>query len=162
MLHIEREVILKALIARVGGLVLIGSAACMSPFEPVVAFQRIDELSTAQTQFRSPMFDVVRSDADWTSTWQDAGLSPPARRADFTRSIIVVAAVGPRPSGGYTVEITEVRASDDGLQVVVRVTSPGPECRTPDEPTSPADAVIVDRLDSDVEFSISEVVHRCN
>lgn len=153
---------MRVLNACVGGLLLVGSIACSSPSEPVVAFQRIAELATPQSQFHSAMFGVVRSDADWESIWHLAGLTPPVRRVDFTRSIIIVAAVGPKPSGGFAVEITEMRAAEGGLQVVVRVTSPGPECRTPDEPTSPSDAVVVDRLDSDVKFSIIEVIHRCS
>jgi len=48
-------------------------------------------------------FEIVRDDAAWAALWAEhAGGTPPA--VDFSRDMVVGLWLGPRPSGGYTVE----------------------------------------------------------
>lgn len=107
---------------------------------------------------------VVRGDADWRALWSEATSNiapapePPA--VDFGTEMVVVAAMGRRPSGGYSIEIDEVRRADGRLYASVVETSPGPGCFATQALTAPLVAVRVPRAD-DVTFVDSEATRDC-
>lgn len=109
---------------------------------------------------------VVRTPGTWADVWEQLheGRSPvPERPAvDFERSVVVVAAMGSRRSGGYGIEVTSVHRDGETLYVVVEETSPGEDCAVTAAITAPATAVRVPRAAGDVHFVEKETVHECS
>lgn len=110
--------------------------------------------------------EVVRTPDLWADAWQrlHGGGSPVPERptVDFERSVVVVAAMGSRPSGGYDIEVEGVHRQGETLYVVVRETSPGERCGVTLAMTAPTTAVRVPRVSGDVHFVEKESVHECS
>jgi hypothetical protein len=86
----------------------------------------------------------VARDADqWVRLWQrmTASQYSPLPHVDWSTEMVVVVALGMRPSGGYSVEIEKVTASPDTLDVHAREDQPGPYCGVTDALTDPFHAV---------------------
>lgn len=107
---------------------------------------------------------VVRDDGEWRALWRQAtgNILPPPEppEVEFGAHMVVAAAMGRRPSGGYSIEIDEVRRDGGRLYVSVVETSPGPDCFTTQALTEPLVAVRVPRAD-DVAFVESEATRSC-
>ena len=107
---------------------------------------------------------VVRDAAAWSALWarMTARQSPSAVPAvDFGSEMVLVAAMGQRPSGGYGVTIE--RVEDAGAELVASVVHqrPGAGCGVTAALTEPVDAVRVPRAAKPVRWSVREVVRDC-
>ena len=108
---------------------------------------------------------VVRDSATWATTWTmvlgSHSPKPPLPSVDFSREMIVVASMGTRSSGGYTVGIDSVFVARDTVFFRVRETSPGPRCGTTAALTSPVGLARVERSEMPVGYEISPVISDC-
>ena len=108
---------------------------------------------------------VVRDSATWAATWTQLlgshNPKPPLPAVDFSREMLVVASMGTRSSGGYTVGIDSVFMARDTVFFRVRETSPGSRCGTTAALTSPAGLARVERTDRPVGFITSNIVSEC-
>ena len=99
---------------------------------------------------------VVRDAATWAQLWRTIASGdsppPPVPELDFDSEMAIVAAMGTRPSGGYSIHIDAVREADGQLHVAVREVSPGPNCLVSFAMTAPVVAVRVARRDGPVTF----------
>lgn len=99
---------------------------------------------------------VIRRPGEWGAAWQRiTAASFPARPlppVDFSRELVVLAAMGERPTGGYSITIDGVFEARGRLYVQVRETSPGRNCIVTEALTQPIDAVRVPRHDGTVAF----------
>jgi hypothetical protein len=108
---------------------------------------------------------VIRDPAEWRDLWarivagQDPAPEVPA--VDFESDMVLVVGTGERPSGGYTVEIVDVRRHDRALRVVVLERIPGRECAVTRAITSPVVAVTAPRSDEPVEFEHRTETYAC-
>jgi hypothetical protein len=93
---------------------------------------------------------VVRGETAWARLWDEvyAIVTPqPSRPAvDFARDMLVVAATGTRPSGGFAVQVTGVMQRGTDLEVTVLETCPPPGARVSRALTRPVVVVRVPRL----------------
>lgn len=109
---------------------------------------------------------VVRDSAAWNSVWKrihgTAGEVPGLPPIDFASEIIVVAAMGHRSSGGYSIFVDSARQRVGGLEVLVRQVSPGRDCGVTAALTQPVDvARIASRLEP-VTFRERREVQPCS
>ncbi len=108
---------------------------------------------------------VIRSDADWRSAWATlhAGSSPvpPVPPVDFSREMVLLAALGDRPSGGFGVAIREVTFDGSTVGAAVVETRPGPRCIVTAVVTQPVAVVTVPRSDVPVVFLDRAVTADC-
>ncbi|HUF28917.1 MAG TPA: protease complex subunit PrcB family protein [Gemmatimonadaceae bacterium] len=94
---------------------------------------------------------VIRTSAEWEDLWSQVTANttprpePPA--VDFAAEMVVVAAMGWRPSGGYSIEIEEVLAASGVLTAIVHERSPAPTCFVTAALTAPIEMVVVPRTD---------------
>jgi hypothetical protein len=107
---------------------------------------------------------IVRDQATWESTWtQLTGAvqpKPPAPAVNFETQMVLVAAMGSRNTGGYSISIDAATENGDALLATVRETSPGNTCGTTQSITAPATATIVPRR-SAVTFVELADKHEC-
>ncbi len=158
---------------RVGLALVVALAACSSggptpgAGDSQAVVTRIDAgdvvLATGQG-LGDPTRAVVRDSAEWSAFWTQAHAlvepAPPLPTVDFTRSMLLVAALGTRSTGGHRVSIDSV-ARGAILRVFVTAIAPGPDCLTTMAITWPLQVVRVARFEGSVEFVEGERVEPC-
>ena len=130
---------------------------------------RRDESTVSLFQGNSGMTDsarlVIRNDAEWRRTWaQLVGHitpSPAMPPIDFTKDMVIVAAMGPRPTAGHMIRIARVGRSSGVTYVDVVSESPTPQCKRAQMITSPADVVVVPAINEPVAFVETSGVKGC-
>lgn len=109
---------------------------------------------------------VVVRDADawrqvWSAVWRRHSPEPELPAADFTREMLVVAALGSRPTGGYSIYVDSAYQRAGHVEVVVRKVSPGPRCGTGQAFSQPVDIARLPASGDPVRFRERAVVHDC-
>ena len=108
----------------------------------------------------------IVTDADeWAELWGEVyaqrGSAPPVPDLDFSREMVVLAALGTRPSGGHAIHIDSARTTVGALEIFVRRIVPGPTCGTTAALTEPVTAVALPRTSLPPRFVEREVVTDC-
>ena len=104
--------------------------------------------------FKTAERTVIRSEAAWREAWAKLNESPPtaAPAVDFSRDMLLLAALGQRNTGGYAVQIASANVTNGVLRVEVVETRPGIGCMTTQALTCPVAVARVPRHDGAVEF----------
>lgn len=109
---------------------------------------------------------VVESQAEWEIVWRrlmGSRSSPPAAPAvDFDKEVVIVAAMGGRPTGGYSIRVDDAEARSDHVSVRVVESSPGRRCVVTMAATAPVDVVKLTSTGRPVRFRDVESVRDCN
>jgi hypothetical protein len=121
---------------------------------------RRDDSAVSIFQGNSGMTDsarlVIRSEAEWRRTWaQLVGHVSPAPEPpsiDFTNEMVIVVAMGARPTAGNMIRIARVGRSSGVTYVDVVSETPSVRCKAAQMMTSPADVVVVPRIEEPVAF----------
>jgi len=117
-----------------------------------------------QTGYDAPAELAIRDATPWDDAWRrlHPGDAPPAPAVDFGREMVVVVALGQRPTGGVDVAIdSAVVAPDDGATVHYTVREPGAGCMAAQVITTPATAARVARAAGTVTFRRQTVATPC-
>ena len=108
---------------------------------------------------------VVRDAAAWAQVWEaiwrNHSPRPPLPDVDFAKEMVVVAALGARPTGGYSVFVDSASSAPGAVSIRIRTVSPGRECAVTLAVTQPVDAARVARRDGPVVFSRRNEVADC-
>ena len=108
---------------------------------------------------------VIRNKDEWAQVWSrivsNHGPTPATPQIDFSRELVIVAAMGTRATGGFSIAVTTVVEEAGGLVATVVSTSPGRTCGTTAALTAPVDIVRVNRLDVPVRFVEQQSVSDC-
>lgn len=138
----------------------------LGPEVPLVRLRAEPYSFTFYSGLSTPARWVVRDPAAWHSIWSriHAGVTPqpPVPVFDFSREVIVVAAMGGRGTGGYTILLEG--ANEDatgGITIRVLSTSPGPGCLVTQASTAPVDVASMPLRPGPVRFSERNVTTDC-
>jgi len=109
---------------------------------------------------------VVRDSGAWRQLWQRVNRpfipSPAAPTVDFQQEMIVVAALGTRPTAGHDILIEGAEEDSAGIEIVVRRSEPAPGCPVAAALTQPVDMA---RMRADrrvIRFRERQVVVPCS
>jgi hypothetical protein len=95
----------------------------------------------------APQRLVVRDTATWEKLWpQIVGNHrpvPPVPVIDFISDVVIVAAMGTEPTGGYSIEVDDVRVVGEDASISVVEKSPDSTCVVTDASTAPVAIVVV-------------------
>jgi hypothetical protein len=114
-----------------------------------VEIQPMNDALTARFQsgFAGRARLVVHDDTTWAQLWPSiAGTTRPLPQVpeiDFADHAVVIAAMGPRTSGGYSIRIDDAATLYDNAWISVVEQSPGATCVVTDSPSSPVAVVLV-------------------
>jgi hypothetical protein len=133
---------------------------------PIVRLRAEPSSFTAFSGFRESSRLVIRDRGAWRSIWdklyQRTSLVPALPEIDFSNEVIVVAALGERGSGAYNVVFGGATENESGgIDVVVRVISPGNRCALPAVLTQPVDLARVPRAYDSIRFVERKEVVNC-
>ncbi|HUP01441.1 MAG TPA: protease complex subunit PrcB family protein [Gemmatimonadota bacterium] len=130
--------------------------------EPLPVTGIVDQIFTG---FGGSMRTLIRTEAEWNGFWRQAQGGrdpiPPAPEIDFGTQMVVAAALGARPTEGYSIDIASVQASEEGIHVEVVEISPGEGCLINRTETTPVKAVAVPKRPGLVTFSEQSTVREC-
>ncbi len=116
-------------------------------------------LSTAQ---RTVVRDAATWRDVWNTIWARSTPIPALPDVDFSREMIVIAALGERNSGGFGIHVDSATTDATGAAVVwVRSVSPGPTCTTPAVITQPVDAARLPLVAGAVTFREQSQITDC-
>ena len=109
---------------------------------------------------------VIRDNEAWRDMWKRihypvSPSPPPLPEIDFSQEMVIVVALGARPSGGYGIIIDGAYERDYLLEVLVRSVSPGKGCLNVAMVTQPVDIVRLPKTQGTVVFRETEVVRDC-
>ena len=120
---------------------------------------------TYASQLRQPARLVIRDQAAWVSAWASLWPAfapiPAPPNVDFSREMIVLVALGERPTGGYTILVDSAAVSGAGVTVWIGTSSPGRRCVTTQAFTQPVDIARLPRTDGAVRFAETSTVVDC-
>ena len=159
-------------------LVTVATAACATGPEPerqstgdtgvpvnAVDIETEEILSSAWSGVSDHRRTVIRSSPEWLALWEEAHATviprPDPPEVDFTREMVLVAAMGGRPTGGYSISIPTVKREGGEAYAVVETVSPGPTCFTTQAFTAPVVALRVPLLEGPVHWIESETRREC-
>jgi hypothetical protein len=118
-----------------------------------------------------PEYRVVKSREQWAELWREleprtsreqGQTSPnPVPDIDFQQRVLIVAAMGARPTGGYSVEITSLVESSQRIVVTLAEQLPGPKCTTTQAVTHPIAIVTTARSQKPFEFEFVRTTQPC-
>ena len=108
---------------------------------------------------------MVRDVSTWSKLWQAIWLRhsplPPRPEVDFSRDMLVVAALGTRPTGGYEIYVDSAYQRTDHLEVVIRTVAPGEGCGRFQAVTQPVDIARLRRSSQPVRYRERSTIHEC-
>lgn len=149
-------------------------AACSSPNAPDAAQQPLTVTRLRQGavsfSYNSGVTDsqrlVIRDQATWQQTWDAIHRfmfpAPALPQVDFAREMVIVAALGQKPTGGYSIFIDGATETANGVTVNVRAVSPGNGCAVTLALTQPVDIARVTRREGNVAFAETNATLNCN
>jgi hypothetical protein len=143
------------------GVLVIGSAGFIS--DPPTG-TRVPLARLSSTPFSLALYSgigqperlVVRDNATWHTVWASIWLGttpmPATPNVDFAKEMVIVAALGSRSTGGYSIVVDSAMATSAGLVVWIGTSSPGARCVTTQAFTAPVDVARIQRIDEPVRF----------
>ena len=139
-------------------------------YETTAASERPPELAMVPYRLTSGITRrdriVIEDAAAWARIWPTVVGShsprPPLPAVDFEREAIVIASMGGRSSGGFTISIDSARVAGDTITLVVTERSPGRTCGTTAALTSPIALARVTRPRVPIRFAEQTAVTDCD
>src|SRR5688500_1320781 len=108
----------------------------------------------------------IKDAAAWAALWAEVTANvqppPPVPASDFDTEAVVVASMGTRPNGGYSITIEGVFEAEGQLYVEVREVSPGSNCVTTAALTALVHAVRVPSRTGPVVFVEHSETRSCD
>ena len=108
---------------------------------------------------------VVQTAAEWSSLWERIHSRqspvPPIVQPDFNSEVALVATMGEKPSGGYTITIDSVTRHERGSIVYVTEKSPSDTCFTPAVLTQAVHAIRAPKTDGGIWWRERATVENC-
>ena len=161
---------MRSLIASLFAGLVVGCSAPLEapgPHTPVTVTRlRAEPFSfTYVSQLRQPEQLVIRDQVAWVNAW--ASLSPVGAplvappNVDFEHEMIVLVALGERPTGGYSILVDSAGTDAQGVTVWVGTSAPGPHCVATQAFTQPVDIARLPRIDAPVRFVGTSNVMEC-
>jgi hypothetical protein len=99
---------------------------------PLTRFRRDSAAFATFSGVADSIHVVIRDAARWREYWEliHRPIIPPPRvpDVDFKREMVVLAALGRRPSLGYDILIRSASRDSAGIEVQLRRSNPGPGC----------------------------------
>jgi hypothetical protein len=138
----------------------VALASCSStPDEPTSAPFGFESLvRQEQSGLVAPEQRVIRTEQAWAEAWKEIMTyrvpAPELPAVDFARDMVVLVALGERPTAGHSVQVVSVELDGAFVRVLARETKPSADMAQATVVTHPVHAVRVARSDGPVEVVV--------
>ena len=133
--------------------------------QPSLSLVHQASLNAATDVFPSETTLTIRDQPSWQELWsqmtRNTSPAPPVPTVDFAKDMVLLAATGTRPTGGYAIAITDGTQSSSGITVNVTIRSPGASCIVTQALTSPVDIATTPRSEGNVAFNVKRAEQNC-
>lgn len=134
----------------------------LTPSDPDTRFLAAD----ANTGIEQSRRLVLRSEADWLEVWELWNIpvepKPELPAVDFATEMVIVAAMGSRPSSGFAIGVDTVVEEPTRVLINTFTVRPGGDCFVLGVITAPAVAVAIRTTQKPVSFTNTAYVHDCD
>jgi hypothetical protein len=127
---------------------------------------RTDQFSfTYYSQLRQSQRLVIRDNSAWQAAWASlfpsgAPIAAPPN-VDFSKEMVVLAALGERSTGGFGILVDSAKANASDATIWISTFAPGSRCVTTQAFTQPVDIAKVTRTAASVHFTDVSRVSDC-
>lgn len=108
---------------------------------------------------------VIANQQDWEAAWAQLYAThtpkPALPAVDFGSERVILAALGNRNTGGYSIHIDAIETTEDGSTVFITTVEPGSSCGTTQALTQPVHAVRVPTPPGPVRFEQRAATRNC-
>lgn len=112
-----------------------------------------------------PLLEKIQTQAQWQDFWErhQQSVSPPPEPPafDFGDRVLLALVDGSHPTGGYSIEITDIVPSETGVTVHALRTVPDRGCIVTQAFTQPFHIVATETFTAHAELQVTEVVIEC-
>jgi hypothetical protein len=119
-----------------------------------IPFWRHDQVGNSGIE--KPMRTVITKQEDLVQVWErvyaNQQVKPKLPYVDFSKEIVVVLALGMKPSGGYSIRTLEVMDAGSTIDITVGSSSPGNNCVVTASLTSPVELIRMNASKKSVKF----------
>lgn len=112
----------------------------------------------------SESIEAIRSPSEYETLRNRLGELadlPKSANINFDEYMILAAFMGEQPTGGHEIRIDSVEFTFNSLRAAVNLVFPGPGCFVSQAVSQPFYIVLVPRVDSEIEFLVSEEEREC-
>ena len=140
--------------------------ASTSPSTPAETVQQYNVLVQGDTKGSYPARQqVVTTQAAWSALWgqlyDKVVPEPPLLPVDFSQNEVIVLTDGPKPSGGYALDVTGVAASSAGGTIDYEAYAPQGSCTASLSPSDAVVAVVTAKITGPMTYSVTPVTRKC-
>jgi len=134
------------------GVLLIGMTSFAQSFKTIEkgAFGGVDK----------PLQVVVTNQTQWAELWDKHSArklpKPPPPEIDFKKESIIFVSMGQKNTGGYTIEISDIRRSGGKTEILVNTKEPKEGGLTIQALTAPFHIVAVPKIEGEVKFTVNK------
>jgi hypothetical protein len=128
-----------------------------------IPFWRHDQVGNSGIE--KPMRTIITKQEDfvqiWESIYANQQAKPKLPYVDFSKEIVVVLALGIKPSGGYAIRALEVIYAGNTIDITVASSSPGDNCAVTAALTSPVELIRMNVPTKPVRFVERTTTFNC-
>ena len=132
---------------------------------PVTRLRNSTTAFTTYSGLNDSVRAVVRDSTAWNELWRTINRPfyppPPLPRVDFEHDMVVIAALGARPTAGYDIVIEGALQDSAAVEIALRTLSPAPGCPVSAAMTQPVDLATIPASPRAVRFREKSVIVPC-
>jgi hypothetical protein len=160
------------------GLLAVGGLALLLPSLALIAcsdsatepagrsFPIATVVAQSYSGLRAARNEIIRDGDAWTRVWDEihetVSPTPALPPVDFGEEMLLLAALGNRPDGCYSVKIVAIEERDNRLQAAVEETVAGANCACGGALTQPVHVVRLPVTSGPVDFVARRITKRCS
>lgn len=109
---------------------------------------------------------VIKSQEEWEKVWKETYSRlepiPAVPQIDFSKEWVIACMMGARGNGGHSMKITDVKATENEVRVLITYNSPGAGCMSTDMMVYPFSFIAVEQYkQGKTLYDIKKVVADC-
>ncbi len=135
------------LILIAGALIFSGCPPKQVPEEKIPKEFKVMDKGAQSGYMGDLAFKIITDQADFAGTVGTMSVSKDLSAVDFNTQFVILALRGRKPTGGYSIEIQDVKREQNGLWITVKVGSPSKDAMVSQAFTSFYQMVVVEKGD---------------
>lgn len=133
-------------------------------YQPVIAEGNVNYetfIKSQNSDYSERVFYTISNEQDWNELMDKAISQTNIPAIDFTKEMLIVAFQGKKPTGGYSIEISNLKKKDGIIGVTIVESEHGSDCITAQVITSPFHIVKISKTSDKFEYILTKKTVSC-